>query len=396
MDDQPTHLDLFTGLGGFAIAAQAAGFRTVAMCENEPHCQRFLARAWGIPVHPDIRELDGRQYRGVTLLTGGPPCQPASRAGKQQGGAGDVRWLWPEALRILAESEADCFVFENPLGILDLAEYGISPPLASDGSALGDLGATFDRSGPGLAHKILDQIEALGYEVQPLIVPACALDSPQLRERIWFVGFMADTHRRRWRENEQERGPNRRAFDGRTGSVELADSAGPGCEGADPERRSTRRGAKPRSRHVADTNGRRRSAREATEQERQSSSGVSHALADAEEQHGRGRKPAASLSRWGDTLLADSERERRERGSIRSGNAEEERSWSETFDAITRLHWEPYRWTACSDAKFRRAPDEPFDVAPRLHRSVLAALGNAVLPQIVLPILLAMKPHIRP
>lgn len=105
MSEQPTHLDLFTGLGGFAIAAQAAGFRTVAMCESEPRCQRFLTRTWGIPVIHDVHELDGRQYRGITLLTGGPPCQPASRAGKQ-GGAGDDRWLWPEALRVLAESWA--------------------------------------------------------------------------------------------------------------------------------------------------------------------------------------------------------------------------------------------------------------------------------------------------
>jgi hypothetical protein len=112
------------------------------------------------------------------------------------------------------------------------------------------------------------------------------------------------------------------------------------------------------------------------------------------------------FGRWGDTLLADSERERRERGSVGSDDPEEERSWSETFDAITRLHWEPYQWTSCSDDKFRRTPanleclaDGLWDRVPEpvgtAHRSLLAALGNAILPQVAFPILWAIRQHVR-
>jgi site-specific DNA-cytosine methylase len=438
--DAPTHLDLFTGLGGFAIAAQAAGFETLAMCEKEPRCQRFLRKTWGLPVHPDITKLDGRRYRGISLLTGGPPCQPASRAGKQLG-AQDDRWLWGEAIRVLAESWADSFVFENPLGLLDLAEYRVSPPLASDGSPTGNLGDLFTRSGRAIIDAILAKIRALHYEVQPLIIPACSLDSPQLRERLWIVGFMADTHERR-RSPDEALCPRRNAAE--YAREFMAVAAGPGREGADTKRRSTRRGSKlgardvggangdrPDSEHARDRRGQEGPGRESrqesdrpdsdgdvadtagpsgTEQGRKSrrasrretaadhapESGRTHqGLADPAEQHGRGREHAAPFGRWGDTLLADSERERRQRGSIGSDDAEEERSWSETLDAITRLHWEPYQWTSCSDGKFRRTPVEPFDVVNGLHRSVLTALGNAILPQAAFPILHAMRPHIR-
>jgi site-specific DNA-cytosine methylase len=411
------------------------------MCEKEPRCQRFLRKTWGLPVHPDITKLDGRRYRGISLLTGGPPCQPASRAGKQ-GGADDDRWLWHEAIRVLAESWADSFVFENPLGLLDLAEYRVSPPVASDGSPTGNLGDLFTRSGRAVIDAILEEIRAHCYEVQPVIVPACALDSPQLRERLWIVGFMADTHERRRSQSNGSLCPRRDAA--QYAREFMALPAGPGREGADAERRSTRRGSESRSRDVGgaygdgsdtkhardgrrQTSARRKSRQEpdrpdsdsdvadtagpsGTEQRREPrriarrDSSEDHApesgrtdqgLADATEQHGRGREHAAPVSRWGDTLLADSERERRERWSVGSDEPEDERSWSETFDAITRLHWEPYQWTSCSDDKFRRTPDEPFDVVNGLHRSVLAALGNAILPQAAFPILRAIRPHVR-
>jgi hypothetical protein len=157
---------------------------------------------------------------------------------------------------------------------------------------------------------------------------------------------------------------------------DMADA--PGASGTEQGRKSRRASRRHSSKDHAPESGR-----------------ADQGLADAAEQHGRGREHAAPVSRWGDTLLADAERERRQRGSVGSDEPEDERSWSETFDAITRLHWEPYQWTSCSDDKFRRTPDEPFDVVNGLHRSVLAALGNAILPQAAFPILHAMRPHVR-
>ena len=69
------HLDLFSGIGGFALAAKWAGFETVGFCEQDDFCKSVLAARWpGVPIHHDVRELDGRLFRGVELISGGYPC----------------------------------------------------------------------------------------------------------------------------------------------------------------------------------------------------------------------------------------------------------------------------------------------------------------------------------
>jgi site-specific DNA-cytosine methylase len=498
--NEPTHLDLFSGLGGFAIAAQAAGFQTVAFCEKDRRCREFLIRTWGLPVHDDIDTLDGRQYRGVALVSGGPPCQPASRAGKQ-GGESDDRWKWPAAIRVLFESEADAFVYENPLGILDLAEYGESPPVGSDGFALGDHGDIFTRTGSGKLLEIVGQIEAGGYEVQPIAIPACAVNSPQLRMRIWIVGFRSDRGRRiigsladanngcgsqsheeirpgrdaaqyagqsnfvadAEREGHEKRGGQSRVRRGAKRrdarpDVELGGSAdvasadgdrsnargesgdGRGQKSARREGRdqSHRRGseseladaehgrlgaeretAEPRDQdgrlhqrsdtgNVADPAGspRPEQFRESRERPRRKSPAPDPAeserpdgeLADAEEQHGRGRETTAEGEGWppfdgwwGDSVLADPECLRRLWRSQRPLDAEGRGWFDETLDAVTRLCWEPYEWTLCSDDKVRRTPVELECLDHGVHRSILAALGNAVVPQLVFRLLLVIR-----
>lgn len=94
---------------------------------------------------------------GVWLLTAGVPCQPASRAGKQRGAADD-RWLWPEAIRVIAAVQPTWALLENPPGI-------------------GDVGL----------HGVLSALEAQGYEVRVLSIPACAVNAPHRRERFWIV-----------------------------------------------------------------------------------------------------------------------------------------------------------------------------------------------------------------
>ena len=118
-----THIDLFTGIGGFALAAQANGVRTVAMCEIDERCRAFLSKAWaGVELHDDVRTFDGARYAGATwLLTGGVPCQPAepgsSAAAAMTAGSG----------RKLSES----FPLSGPLGrcsrILLASETWASP-----------------------------------------------------------------------------------------------------------------------------------------------------------------------------------------------------------------------------------------------------------------------------
>lgn len=152
------HLDVFSGIGGWGLAAKEAGFTTVGFCEIEPRCRAFLESTYGIYVQPDIRKLDGKQYQGIMLYTASPPCQPASRAGNQRGEKDD-RWLWDEALRVCFQAGAPWCVFENPPGILDVGIDGI-----------------------------LSELERHSYACQTFNIPACAVGSAQLRHRIWIVG----------------------------------------------------------------------------------------------------------------------------------------------------------------------------------------------------------------
>jgi DNA (cytosine-5)-methyltransferase 1 len=151
-------LDLFSGIGGFAIAARWAGFRTVGFCEWEPYCQKLLKQHWpGVPVHGDIRDLDGTKYKGTTIITGGFPCQPFSHAGKQRGKE-DNRYLWPEMLRVIREAGPRWVLGENVAGIVNMA-----------------------------LDQVLVDLEAQGYTTGSVIVPACAVDAPQRRDRCWIL-----------------------------------------------------------------------------------------------------------------------------------------------------------------------------------------------------------------
>jgi site-specific DNA-cytosine methylase len=322
-----THLDLFSGIGGFALAAAANNVQTTIFCEKDEHCRNFLKAEWGLPVVPDVRDFDGTKWRGAWLLTAGVPCQPASRAGKQLGAADD-RWLWPEALRVLEEAKPDCCIFENPPGILDMDFDGI-----------------------------LSEMERIGYEVQPFDIPACAVNSPQLRHRIWIVGCLGDTarqqraiHERGQRkeaahaggatghmadagrqhsgQDQQERGAEGGNVDRRDCKNDMANAASAGCERPDSECGQDGRSAEHHSRHMADT-----------ERERRDS--------------GTKQQPAQQAEN----------RQRR-----LAGNGQEQ--------------WSRYVWTPCGDGKLRRAPDESLDVVTGLHRSLLSALGNSIVPQI--------------
>jgi len=104
-----------------------------------------------------------RKANRLTLLTAGVPCQPASVAGKRRG-TEDDRWLWGEALRILRETQPTYAVFENPLGILSV-QGGI--PFKS----------------------VCADLEAEGYEVQPIVLPACGVNAPHRRYRVFIVAY---------------------------------------------------------------------------------------------------------------------------------------------------------------------------------------------------------------
>jgi len=154
-----THLDLFSGIGGFALAAKWAGYETIQFVEIEPFCHQVLKKHWpDVPIHSDIKTFDVTKYNGsIDLITGGFPCQPYSVAGKRLGKADD-RALWPEMLRIISEIRPAWVIAENVTGILSM----------------------------GFKQYVID-LEDEGYSVQCFIIPACSVGAPHRRDRVWVV-----------------------------------------------------------------------------------------------------------------------------------------------------------------------------------------------------------------
>ena len=153
-----THLDLFSGIGGFALAARWAGLETIGFCEMDPYCQKVLAHHWpGVPITEDVHDLDGRDFPGPFLLSGGFPCQPFSLCGSRKGNEDD-RAIWPQMARIVREARPTWVLAENVVGITNMALDGV-----------------------------LADLEFMGYAVQTFNIPACGKNAPHRRERIWIV-----------------------------------------------------------------------------------------------------------------------------------------------------------------------------------------------------------------
>jgi len=154
-----THIDLFSGIGGFALACRWAGIETIAFCEIEKYAQRVLRKNFpGIRIFEDVRQFSTTEFREPFLLTGGYPCQPFSQAGKRRG-AEDDRHLWPSMFGIIRTSRPTWILAENVAGHVTL----------------------------GL-DQVLADLEGEDYAVQPIIVPACAVDAPHRRDRVWILG----------------------------------------------------------------------------------------------------------------------------------------------------------------------------------------------------------------
>ena len=237
-EDEMTHIDLFSGISGFAYAALRVWgdeYENVLFCDSNKFCQEVIKKNFGKEslIYGDIKELTfsrkgdietpanlpdmqgDRKFkrdRGSSfglceavrdtmampalpsqmaqrtycerivlnerpfLLTAGIPCQPASCAGKRRG-TQDDRWLWPEAFRIIRETQSRFVILENVRGILTL-ESGL------------------------VFQSLLTEMENLGYEVRAYIIPACAVNAPHRRDRVWIVA-----NRKNWRKRggEQER-----------------------------------------------------------------------------------------------------------------------------------------------------------------------------------------------
>jgi len=202
------HVDLFSGIGGFALAAQWAGIQTVQFVEIDKFCQQVLRKNFpGIPIHDDIKTFDGTKYPNVFLLTGGFPCQPFSCAGKRMG-AEDDRALWPEMLRVISEVRPRWIIGENVAGINSLFQYDSFSEMEgkeylTPEDAKADFKGISERTGTNSLWVVLDDLEKIGYSVQTCIIPACAVNAPHRRDRVWIVANRSNTRLKDVRRERQ-------------------------------------------------------------------------------------------------------------------------------------------------------------------------------------------------
>ena len=159
------HGSLFSGIGGFDLAAEWMGWENLFHCEWDPFCQKILKYYWpNAKSYGDITKTDFTIWRGrIDVLTGGFPCQPYSQAGKRLGKE-DARHLWPEMLRAIREIAPTYVVGENVYGLINW-----------------NGGLVFD--------EVQTDLEAEGYEVLPVILPAAGVNAPHRRDRVWFVAY---------------------------------------------------------------------------------------------------------------------------------------------------------------------------------------------------------------
>jgi len=157
-------LDLFSGIGGFSLGLErTGGFETVAFCEIEDFPRKVLKKHWpDVPCFEDVRKLKGSDVGAVDVICGGYPCQPFSTAGKRRGKKDD-RHLWPEFSRLVAELRPSWVIGENVAGHISMG--------------LDD---------------VLSDLEGQGYTCRSFIIPACALDAPHRRDRVWTVAHAND------------------------------------------------------------------------------------------------------------------------------------------------------------------------------------------------------------
>lgn len=176
------HGSLFSGIGGFDLAAEWMGWGNVFHCEWNPFGKRILKYYWPNAIsYEDITKTDFTVHRGqIDILTGGFPCQPFSTAGKRQGKEDD-RYLWPEMLRAINEIRPTWIVGENVAG---LKSMGIEQSLSEM-----EGGETSVKEEIMVIEQIREDLEKAGYELQPFIIPACAVNAPHRRDRIWFIAL---------------------------------------------------------------------------------------------------------------------------------------------------------------------------------------------------------------
>lgn len=157
-------LDLFSGIGGFSLGLEKAGFETIAFCESAEFPRAILKKHWpDVPIYEDIRNLTAKKLRsdglsGIDVITAGWPCQDISVAGLGTGIDGERSGLWSEVARLVGDIRPRWVLLENVAALL----------VRGMGRVIGDLAA-------------------IGYDCQWEIISASSIGAPHRRQRVFIV-----------------------------------------------------------------------------------------------------------------------------------------------------------------------------------------------------------------
>jgi DNA (cytosine-5)-methyltransferase 1 len=192
------HGSLFSGIGGFDLAAEWMGWTNVFHCEWMEFPRKVLDYHFpDADSHIDICTTDFKKYANtIDILTGGFPCQPFSLAGKRKG-TDDERYLWGEMLRAIQEIKPRFVIAENVFGITNI-----------------DGGLVFEQ--------VCLDLETQGYEIQPFIIPAASKNAPHRRDRCWFIATNSNcndgrsTNRKSGCEESKANGEGKQSIHSRT------------------------------------------------------------------------------------------------------------------------------------------------------------------------------------
>lgn len=189
------HASLFSGVGGADLAAYQVGWTNMFTCEIDDFCNKVLDYWFpNTERYYDIKETDFSKWRGkIDVLSGGPPCQAVSVAGKRKGDKDD-RFLWDEFIRAVREIQPTWIVAENVYGILSMVESSETPHVERENSLFGEIDEeTGWVSQRYVLYKIISEIENEGYEALPIAIPACAVGAPHKRMRVWIICHRVDS-----------------------------------------------------------------------------------------------------------------------------------------------------------------------------------------------------------
>jgi len=169
------HGSLYSGIGGWLLAAEWAGIENVFTCEIDSFCNKVLDKHFpNTTRHYDVRETNFKTYQNkIDILSTSDPCQPFSFAGKR-GGKADDRYLWPATIAAIRQIKPPFVVFENVPGFVSMAFETVAADL-----------------------------EGEGYTLESFIIPACGIEAWHKRDRLWIIGYTSS------RSHTTESGPHR-------------------------------------------------------------------------------------------------------------------------------------------------------------------------------------------